>query len=41
MTLHLLFALLAILSFLLAAIGVDQGKGVPIGLIFVVLLLAF
>jgi hypothetical protein len=41
MNLHLLFALLAIVCFLLAAVGADQGKGMPVGLIFFVLLVAF
>jgi len=41
MTLDLLFALLAVVCFLAAIIGVDQGKGTPAGLLFLTLLLAF
>lgn len=41
MNTHLIFAILAIVCFLLSAVGADQGKGIPIGLIFTVLLLAF
>jgi hypothetical protein len=40
MNLHLIFALLAILCFVLAAAGADQGKGIAIGLVFFVLLVA-
>lgn len=41
MNLHMLFAVLAIICFLVAALGVDQGKGIPVGLIFLVCLIAF
>ena len=41
MNLHLLFAILAIICFLTAAIGIDQGKGIAVGLIFLALLVAF
>lgn len=41
MNLHLLFAIVAIICFLLAAVGADQGKGLAVGLIFTVLLVAF
>jgi hypothetical protein len=41
MNTHLIFALLAVLCFLLSAVGADQGKGIPVGLIFLTLLLAF
>jgi hypothetical protein len=41
MNTHLIFALLAVLCFLLSAVGADQGKGIPVGLIFLTLMLAF
>lgn len=40
MNLHLLFAIMAIICFLADAAGFGGGKGVPIGLIFLTILLA-
>lgn len=34
MNTHLLFGILAIICFLASAAGFDQGKGIPVGLIF-------
>lgn len=41
MTLDTLFAVLAVVCFTLALLGIDQGKGVPGGLLFLTLLIAF
>lgn len=41
MTLDTLFAVLAVICFVLALLGIDQGKGVPAGLLFLTLLIAF
>jgi len=40
MNAHIIFAALAIVCFLAAALGKDEGKGIPIGLIFVTVMLA-
>jgi hypothetical protein len=36
-----LFALLAIVCFVVSALGMDNGRGTPIGLVFLTLYLAF
>lgn len=41
MTIDLILAILAVLCFVLALLGKDDGRGVPAGLIFLTLLLAF
>lgn len=41
MTLDHVLAAIAIICFVLALLGVDQGKGVPAGLLFLTLLLVF
>lgn len=41
MTLDLILAVLAVLCFAVALIGKDEGKGVPAGLLFLTLLVAF
>jgi hypothetical protein len=41
MSLRLLFAILAIVCFLLSALGQDRGKGLPVGLILLTLALVF
>jgi hypothetical protein len=41
MTVRLIIALIAVVAFLLAAVGKDDGRGVPIGLLALTILLAF
>jgi hypothetical protein len=41
MSVSLLFAILAIICFVLTAIGEDRGKGIPLGLLFLTIMLAF
>jgi len=41
MSIDLILAVLAVICFVLALLGVDQGKGVPAGLLFLTLLIAF
>lgn len=41
MNVKLIFAVLALISFLLSVVNADYGKGIPVGLIFLTLMLAF